>query len=74
MIFLAALPVSGAGADPLLGEHWKATFDVKGTKPHKSSPRKYNRPLPVKSNPRLAAQNRKLLGKHYANKYGTRRG
>jgi hypothetical protein len=46
---------------------------MKGTKPHKSPPRKNDRPLPVKGNPRLAVQNRKLLGKHYANKYGIRK-
>jgi hypothetical protein len=47
---------------------------MKGRKPPKLSPQKSSRPLPAKGNPRLAAQNRKLLGQHYANKYGTRRG
>lgn len=47
---------------------------MNGRKPPKLSPQKRSRPSPAKGNPRLTAQNRKLLGQHYANKYGTRRG
>ncbi len=47
---------------------------MKGRKPPKLLLQKGNRPSPAKGNSRLAAQNRKLLGQHYANKYGTRKG
>ena len=47
---------------------------MKGGKRSKPSLQKRDRPSPAKGNPRLAAQNRKLLGQHYANKYGIRKG
>lgn len=55
---------------------------MKAAKPPGADERKTPKPQAVrtpppfasKDNRRLGAQNRKLLGKHYANKYGVRKG
>ena len=41
-------------------------------KPPRPKPQKQSAKPPVRGNPRLTAQTRKVLGKHYANKYGVK--
>ncbi|HUL09553.1 MAG TPA: hypothetical protein VLV76_24690 [Candidatus Acidoferrum sp.] len=42
------------------------------SKPSRPKPQKQSAKPPARTNPRLGAQTRKVLGKHYANKHGVR--
>ena len=46
----------------------------KPRKPGEKAPKPEQTELRAKNNRQLTAQNRKLLGKHYAAKYGKRKG
>jgi len=41
-------------------------------KPQRPRPQKQSAKPPAHANPRLTAQTRRVLGKHYANKYGVK--
>jgi hypothetical protein len=42
------------------------------SKPQRPRPQKQSAKPPPHTNPRLTAQTRRVLGKHYANKYGVK--